>query len=85
MGVTAKARTVYLSPRAGRHYLTLRAAVNAEARKIIEAKYPSERPEYENGQIAYPGSHWSDIPRSEVMHRRLARLVRADYDKNTKG
>lgn len=84
MQIEAITRTVYLAPRARRHYQTLRAAVNAEARKIIEAKHPPERPEYENGQMYYPGFHWqSDIPRADVMYRRMARLVRAAYLKGS--
>jgi hypothetical protein len=63
----------------GRRYLTLRSAVQAEARKIIEAKYPSERAytSYDH-QEHEPGWYWRDgLKRSDVLFRRLCRLIRA--------
>lgn len=77
--IQVESAKVYRSPRAGRRYFSLAAAVNAEARAIIKAKYPDERAEYDSGHITYPGFHWVTLPRSEVMYRRLARLVRAEF------
>lgn len=75
--VTTEKTTVYRG--GGRRYLTLRSAVQAEARKIIEAKYPTER-QYTSydGQEPDPGWYWRDeIKRSDVLFRRVCRLVRA--------
>jgi len=80
VSITATTITVYRAPTAGRRYLSLRAACNAEARAILKAKYPDERPEYDSGHLTYPGFTWHDLPRSKVLHRRLARRVRAVYE-----
>lgn len=59
-----------------RRYLTLKAAVKAEAVAAIKARYPSEKPHYgRDGRTEDPGFHWSQLPRSDVMLRRLCRLV----------
>jgi hypothetical protein len=42
MSVIAKTTTVYLAPTAGRRFLTLRAAINKEARAIIKKHFPDE-------------------------------------------
>lgn len=72
---------VYMAPTAGRRYFSLSAACNAEARAIIQKKWPAEKPEYEDGMRTYPGFHWRDLPRSEVLHRRMVRLIRATEKK----
>ena len=75
--VETKTRTVFLSTLKGRHYLTKSGAVKAEARALIEAKHPTERPEFDdNGYMTYPGWHWSMLDRSNVLLRRVCRLVR---------
>lgn len=76
MSVQTLHGVVYRSSRTGRRYLTLRAAIRAEARAIILAKYPSEKPEYENGYTSYPGFYWRDLPNSEKLYRRVVRLVK---------
>jgi hypothetical protein len=73
--ITVETATVYRG--GGRRWLTLDAAVKAEAIKIIKAKHPSEHAEYENGMMYYPGFFWRDLPRSDVILRRMCRLVRA--------
>lgn len=77
--VTAVCTTVYFSPTKGRRYLSLNAAINAETRAIIFAKYPYEKPESEGGYITYPGYDIrADEPeRFDKMYRRLRRLVAA--------
>lgn len=74
MTVTAEPATVYRG--GGRRWLTFDAAVKAEAVKAIKRKHPTER---EN--TTYPdcdlGFHWREIPRSDVMLRRMCRLVKA--------
>jgi hypothetical protein len=80
VSITAITRTVYRAPKAGRNYLTLRAACLGEARAIIKSRYPSEAPEYEAGHMIHPGATWHDLPRSDVLYRRMARRVRAAYE-----
>jgi hypothetical protein len=69
--------TVWFSPVKGRRYLSKSAAIRAETRAKIFARYPSESPDYDNGHMTYPG--WSievDEPeRYSKMYRRLRRLV----------
>lgn len=65
----------------GRRYLTLKAAIKAEATKRIKAKHPTERSEQdERGMTTDPGWHWSELPRSDVLFRRMCRLVRAQFE-----
>jgi hypothetical protein len=61
--------------------MTLRAAINAEARAIIQRKYPIEKAEYENGHMIYPGSYWRDLPNSDKLYRRMVRVIRASVAK----
>lgn len=77
--VTSETRTVYRSSRRGRSYLTQKAAIRAEAISIIKAKWYTEQPEYleENGMCTYPGFHWTEIKRSDVLLRRMMRVVAA--------
>jgi hypothetical protein len=74
MTVTVEVVKVYRG--GGRRYLTKNAAINAEAVKIIKAKYPTEREYFENGYCVDPGFHWTSLPRSHVMLRRMCRLVK---------
>lgn len=85
MSIEAIVRTVYRSPAAGRSYLTARAAFAAEARAVIRAKYPDEATEYDQGHVTYPGSTWRDLPRSDVLYRRMSRLVRTAFENKQKG
>lgn len=76
MSVTKETATVYRGD--GRRYLTKSAAIHAEAKALIKAKHPSEKPYYEpQGYCSYPGFHWSSLQRSDVLLRRVTRLVRA--------
>lgn len=70
-------RTVYRAPTRGRTYLNARSAAQAEASAMLEARYPSERPEYEcgTGYCTYPGYHWSENHRLVIVQKRLARLI----------
>jgi hypothetical protein len=83
MAVTTEQATVYRG--GGRRWFSLRAAVKAEAQAIIKAKHPSERPEYENGMCYYPGFHWRELPRSDVLLRRLCRLILAEHAHGVEG
>ncbi len=77
--------TVYRSSVKGRRYLTLKAAIRAEAMAIITKKYPYERPEYENefGRCTSPGWYWlQDMERADVLLRRMMRLVKASVTIN---
>jgi len=68
-------RTVYFAPKKGRHYLTARGAAVAEANAILENKYPTEKPEYENGMCYFPGYHWRSEERLLRVHKRVARIL----------
>lgn len=74
----AKQETVvWFSPAKGRRYFTKAAAIHAEAKAKILERYPTERPESEQGRQTYPGWHFpSDDPeRYGKMLRRLKRLI----------
>lgn len=69
-------RQVWFSPTAKRHFFTKKAACVAEARARIKAKYPSERPEYDEcGLQVDHGWCWMDLPRSDVLLKRYARVI----------
>ena len=74
-GIQAVTRTVYRAPTKGRSYLTPRAAAKAEAAAILREKYPTEKPDYEDGRMEYPGYHWSDDPKLVAIHKRLVRFL----------
>lgn len=82
MNINKQIAEVYFSPSAGRRYLTKRAAIQAEARAIILAKYPKERADYEDGRMTYPG--WSlktDEPeRYEKLLKRIARILTGKFN-----
>ena len=56
-----------------RHYLTKLAAIKAEARALIIKKHPSEASEDDTG---YEGWYWRKIKRSDVLYRRVTRMVK---------
>lgn len=67
--------TVYYSPTAKRRYLTLGSACKGEATAIIKKKYPTIDFERDTGA----GFYWKELPRSDVLHRRLTKLVKNKY------
>ena len=79
MTVRAETATVWRGGR--RRYLTKRAAIRAEAMAIIKEKYPSERPEYEQGHMIYGGFHCTSLPRFDVLLRRMIRLIEREASK----
>jgi hypothetical protein len=68
-------RPVYFAPTKGRHYLTARGAAVAEANALLAKKYPTEKPEYENGMCYYDGYHWSSEERLLKVHKRVMRIL----------
>jgi len=68
--IEARARTVYFSPSAGRHFMTLAAAAHKEASHLMESKYPRERSDEH-----YAGWHWSNEERLVAIHARLKRMI----------
>ena len=68
-------RPIYLAPTKGRSYLTPKAAADNEAKALLSKKYPPDRCEQENGQLIYPGWHWSADERMQKTHERLSRLL----------
>ncbi|QTZ83134.1 hypothetical protein [Salmonella phage vB_SalP_ABTNLsp11242] len=79
--VTVAIRKVWFSPSRGRHFLTRRAAVRAEAHAKILAKYPIEKTYYENGGLCDPGYsiQFDEPERYKKMLRRMMKII----DKNT--
>lgn len=69
--------TVWFSPAKGRRYLSKSAAICAETKAKIFARYPSESPDYDNGHLTYQGWNIADDEpeRYRKMYRRLRRLV----------
>lgn len=65
-------QTVYRSPTKGRRYLTARAAAHAEARALLDRKYPAERPDWDVGDS---GWHWSSDERNVRTLDRLSRAI----------
>lgn len=82
MAIESVVRTLYRSSRASRYYQSKTAAIAAEARAIIADRHPAERAEYDSGHMIYPGSDWHGLPRSEVLYRRVVRMVRAAFLKS---
>lgn len=82
--ITKEQATVYRG--GGRRWLTRRAAIRAEAVAIIKCKHPTERSETDKqGRCIDPGWHWTDLPRADVLLRRVARMVSATLAESTKG
>lgn len=73
--ITKTQAVVYYAPTARRHYLTKRGASLGEARARIKRKYPSEPPEYVAGHCVDRGWFWGDLPNSEKLLKRYARLL----------
>lgn len=78
MGIKAITRQVYWSERRNRTYVHLRSAINAEAKAIIIERYPHQ-------EDAFCGRYfsWYDLPNSEKLLRRVMRLVKAEFSKQT--
>jgi hypothetical protein len=70
MAVIESMRPAFYSQARRRYFFTKKAAVRAEASAIIRKRYPSEHGDETGG-----GFHWTQLPRSEVMLRRLARKI----------
>lgn len=73
MPITTEQATVYRG--GGRRWFTLRAAVKAEAIAIIKRRHPTEPDEPDVGG----GWHWTNLPRADVLLRRMCRLTRAAH------
>lgn len=64
---------VYKSTAANKTFVTIRAAIHAEARALIKAKHPTEKGDASIGDY---GFHWRELDRSDVLLRRLIRLIK---------
>ncbi len=73
--IIKQAATVYRAPTAGRRYLSIRGAANAEAGALIAKKYPTEAPEYHDGRMTYSGFHYTTDERLVRVRQRLARRL----------
>ena len=76
--IVTRSRTVYRSTLRGRDYFSKVSAIRAEARMLIEKRHPTEESECdEYGRTCIRGWHWSELKRSDVLLRRVCRLVRS--------
>lgn len=78
MAVTVETAKVYRG--GGRRWFTPGAAINAEVKARIKRKHPSIRFDRETGEQFY----WRDLPRSDVLYRRMYRLIERAFA-TTKG
>jgi hypothetical protein len=82
MAIKEQICNVYKSSFNGRRYLTKNSAVRAEAIGIILKKYPTESPQYaESYGMIDGGWHWTELPNSKKMLRRLMRKIRKSISK----
>jgi hypothetical protein len=70
--ITIETATVFNACTRGRRFLTLAGAVDAEARMLLQNKHPAIKYDHETGD---PGFHWTELKRSDVLLRRVRRLV----------
>ena len=69
-------RPVFRAPTKGRCYLTAKSAAAAEARALLDKKYPAEKAEYEDGgRMYYPGYHWNSDEQLVRLQARLTRMI----------
>ncbi len=75
--IEIKTQIVYYAPTRKRRYFSRAGAIRAEAIAVIKSRYPTEQPEYmpENGMQTYSGFHWSELPNSKKLLRRVIRLI----------
>lgn len=71
--IETRTAKIYYAPTARRRYLSKLAAIKGEARAIIMAKHPRQWPEPE---VGFSGWHWREIPRSDVLLRRMMQIVK---------
>lgn len=72
----AMVRRVWYAPTARRHFFSKWACCIGEARARIKRKHPSERSETDDcGRLTYRGWHWTELPNSEKLLKRYARLI----------
>lgn len=68
----------------GRRYFTKRAAIKSVAVALIKKRHPTEREESDEfGRTTNPGFHWTEIPRWEILLRRVMRLVEKSMEKQS--
>jgi hypothetical protein len=82
VSISKQTATVYYSQSKRRRYFTLKAAVQAEAKAMIFAKFPNEDCDYDgNGACTYGGYHFptDDPERYEKLLNRLCRIIARQY------
>ena len=68
-------RPVFKAPTKGRCYLSAKSAAKAEARAMLNKKYPPEEGEFKNGMMYSPGWNWSLDDRLNRVYDRLTRRI----------
>ncbi|MCO7469470.1 hypothetical protein NJG16_05305 [Stenotrophomonas maltophilia] len=74
MRIQPIATTVYLAPTKGRRYLSKRSAVRAEARALLDRKYPADTGDESDGFHSW---HWSSDEHLQRVYDRLVRFIGA--------
>ena len=72
--ITKRLLPAYYAPSKGRHYLSLRSALRAEAIAKIRLRYPTERDEPD---VGLTGWHWREMPNADKLLRRMIAYLRA--------
>lgn len=75
--IEIRQRTAYYSQAANKHFFTKKGASDAEAAKLIEAKYPTEPYEPDTGA----GWFWKQEENLCRLHKRLSRRIRRTIGK----
>ncbi len=71
MNIEKVTTVAWYSPLTGRRYLSKTATIKATARALIKSRYPTEKQD-----DYYGGWHWKNLNRSDVLYRRVCRLVK---------
>jgi hypothetical protein len=72
--ITKTTTEVYFSTSKKQRYFSKRAAINGEVNAILSKRYPPIKKELDTGD----SFHWTDLPRSSVLARRLKRIVKVN-------
>ena len=77
--IEKRTMTVYFSSTKNKTYITKRGAIRAEAEALLEKRYPTEKPYFEDNYCIDSGWCWKQKPRSNVLLRRVMRIVKKIY------
>lgn len=73
--------TVFFAPTTGRRFLTLRAAVKAEARSRLDERYNEDEIRGHNLQIIYPAESWKKYDADNAWTKETQKLFDSECAK----